>query len=291
MRFTALVASAVLAGLTLSSLGSAQAAGVEFPAASPASTIQQRVGLTDIEVVYSRPSMRGRKIFGAMIPYGEVWRTGANAATRLTFSTAVKLEGTSLAAGAYELFTIPGKKEWTIILQKLPEKASWGAYSYKQEHDTARVTVKPITTPQAVETFIFGFTDLRDTGATMIFAWENSRIPIKIETDTVGMLLPQIRAAIASGEKQTWNFYYGAAALLYDNGGDLAQALVWVDESIKLREGYPGNLLLKTRILAKLGRNAEAKIVAAKASESGIKLEGPNSVMARQARDISHSLK
>ncbi|HMD60314.1 MAG TPA: DUF2911 domain-containing protein, partial [Opitutaceae bacterium] len=102
--------------------------GMELPAASPGATTKQRVGLTDIEVVYSRPSMRGREVFGGLVPYGEVWRTGANNATRISFSTPVKLEGTPVAAGTYELFTIPGKDEWTVILQKAAKQ--WGAYAY-----------------------------------------------------------------------------------------------------------------------------------------------------------------
>ena len=283
----ALLAAALLCPATLP----AQTPPVEFPAASPAATVKQRVGITDVEVVYSRPSLRGRKIFGAMIPYGEVWRTGANAATRVTFGTDVKLQGAALAAGAYELFTIPGADEWTIIVQKLPEKASWGAYSYKKENDTARMTAKPVATATPIETFTIGFSDLRDTSATLYLAWEDTRVPLKLEVDTVGMLMPKIKAAIEAEGQKTWNFYYGAASLLYDNGGDLQQALAWVDESIKLRADYPGSLLLKTRILKKLGRTEEAKETAARTIEAGKKLEGPDSVMARQAKDISDGLK
>lgn len=290
MTLNRLVALALASGLLLTSRTFGQAPQINFPAASPPCTLKQRVGLTDVEIVYSRPSVRGRKIFGAMIPFGEVWRTGANAATRVTFSTDVKLQGTSLPAGSYELFTIPGTDEWSIILQKLPEKASWGAYAYKPENDTARLTAKPVTTATVVETFAIGISDIRDTAATMYLAWENTRVPLKLEVETVGILLPQIKAAIEAGGEKTWNFYSGAAALLFNNGGDLNQALTWVDESIKLRPDYPGTLLLKTRILAKLGRHAEAKEAAAKAVEAGLKMEGPTSVMARQAKDIGDSL-
>jgi hypothetical protein len=271
--------------------GTASAADVEFPAPSPAATVKQKVGLTDVEVVYSRPGVKDRKIFGAMIPYGEVWRTGANAATRVSFSTDVTLGGAKLAAGTYELFTIPGKTEWTIIVQKLPEKASWGAYAYKPGNDTARVKTKAMKTGAPVESFTIGFDDLHDTGATMFLEWERTRVPVKLEVDTVGMLTPKIHEAIAAGGDKTWNFYYGAASLLFNNGGDSEQALKWVDESIKLRAGYPGTLLLKTRILVKLGRKDEAKAAAAQTVESGLKLEGPDSVMARQAKDIAKSLK
>lgn len=285
------LAPVLLSALVFGGTVCAQTPSVEFPAPSPACTLKQRVGVTDIEIVYSRPSVRGRKIFGGLVPYGEVWRTGANAATRITFGTDVKLQGTALAAGTYELFTIPEKDEWTIIVQKLPEKASWGAYAYTKANDTARVTVKPVTTPAAIESFGIGVSDLRDTGATLYLAWENTRVPIKLEIDTVGILLPKIKAAIAAPGDKSWNFYSGAAALLYENGGDLEQALAWVNESVKLRANYPGNLLLKTRILAKLGRNAEAREAAVKTVEAGKKLEGPNSVMARQAQDIADSFK
>jgi tetratricopeptide (TPR) repeat protein len=132
---------------------------------------------------------------------------------------------------------------------------------------------------------------LRDTSATIYLAWEDTRVPLKLEVDTVGMLMPKIKAAIDAEGPKTWNFYNGAASLLYDNGGDLDQALAWVNESIKLRADYPGNLLLKTRILKRLGRNEEAKETAAKTVEAGKKLEGPDSVMARQAKDISDGLK
>jgi hypothetical protein len=225
-----------------------------------------------------------------MIPFGEVWRTGANAATRVTFSTNVKLQGTALAAGAYELFTIPGKDEWTIIVQKLPEKASWGAYSYKKENDTARMTAKPATMPTPIETFSIGIGDLRDGSATLYLAWENTRVPLKLEVDTVGLLMPKIKETLAADGPKTWNLYSGAASLLYENGGDLDQALKWVDESIKLRPDYPDTLLLKTRILVKLARIAEAKTTAVQAVAAGKKLEGSDSVMARQAKGIADSL-
>ena len=281
----------VIAGCLLAFGASAQNSNVEFPAPSPSSTLKQRVGLTDVEIVYSRPSVRDREIFGAMIPYGEVWRTGANAATRISFSTDVKLQGASLSAGTYELFSIPGADEWTVMVQKLPEKASWGAYSYKKENDTARVTASAAALPMLIETFTFGIDDLHDTGAILYFMWENTLVPLRLEVDTVGILIPKIEAAIAAGGPKTWNFYYGAAALLYDNDGDTEKSLTWVDEALKLRSDYPPPLLLRVRLLAKLGRNAEARVAAERAVEAGHKFEGPGSVMARQAQTIADSLK
>ncbi|HSH15814.1 MAG TPA: DUF2911 domain-containing protein [Verrucomicrobiae bacterium] len=291
MNLKVTCALVIFTGCLLAPAAIAQTPNVEFPAPSPASTLKQRVGLTDVEIAYSRPSMRGRRIFGAMIPYGEVWRTGANTATRVSFSTDVTLQGAALAAGDYELFTIPGRDEWTIIVQKRPEKASWGAYSYKQENDTARVTARPTTLASAAETLAIGIADLHDTGATVYIEWENTRVPLQLQVDTVGILMPRIKAAIASDGPKSWNLYYGAAALLYDNGGDLEQSLAWVEESLKLRGDYPPPLLLQTRLLAKLGRHAEAKAAAEKTVAAGFKVEGPGSVMARQAQDIADSLK
>ncbi|OHE89536.1 MAG: hypothetical protein A3G75_03900 [Verrucomicrobia bacterium RIFCSPLOWO2_12_FULL_64_8] len=264
---------------------------VPFPAPSPAATVKQRVGLTDVEIVYSRPSLRGRKIFGAMLPYGEVWRTGANAATRITFSTPVKLQGASLAAGAYELSTIPGADAWTIIVQKAPEKPSGGAPPYKSENDAARMRARPVALAEPVATFTISIGDLHDTGATIDLAWENTRVPLKLEVDTVGALLPQIQAAMAAEGTKSWNLYYNAATLYYDNGLDLRQALAWLDEAARLRAEYPGIYLLKTRIHARLGEKEAARTAAAKAVETGVKMEGPTSVMARQARTIADSLK
>jgi hypothetical protein len=277
--------------LALGLFASIAEADVEFPAPSPSSTVKQKVGLTDVEVVYSRPSLKGREIFGSMIPYGEVWRTGANSATRISFSTDVTFGDAKLVSGSYELFTIPGKSEWTVIVQKLPEKASWGAYTYKHENDTARIQTKPEAIAAPVESFTIGFADVTDTGCNLVLEWDRTRVPVKLSVDTVGILTPKIHDAIASGQGLTWNFYYGAASLLYNNGGDSAQALDWVNESIKLRAGYPGSLLLKTRLLVKMGRNDEAKAAAAETVESGIKLEGPSSVMARQAKEIADQIK
>ena len=121
------------------------------PAPSPASTLKQRVGVTDIEIVYSRPGVKDRVIFGGMVPYGEVWRTGANNSTKITFSTAVKLNGTEIPAGAYALFTIPGETEWTIIINK--GAAQWGAFQYDEKIDVARFKATPVSLEKPLETF------------------------------------------------------------------------------------------------------------------------------------------
>src|SRR5215469_17883169 len=147
-----LLALAVAGGLAFSSQMFAQSPRVNFPAASPASTIKQRVGLTDITVVYSRPGIKGRTVFGGIVPYDKVWRTGANAATKITFSTPVKLEGNDIPAGTYSLFTIPGKDDWTIIINKNAKQ--FGAFQYSSNDDLVRFQVTPRAWPgSTVETF------------------------------------------------------------------------------------------------------------------------------------------
>src|SRR5208282_6301304 len=134
---------AAMSGLALVSALHAQTPNINFPAASPACTLKQRVGLTDIEIVYSRPGVKGRTIFGGIVPYGQVWRTGANQATKISFSTPVKLEGNEIPAGTYALFTIPGENEWTIIINKNTNQ--WGAFQYNEKDDFVRFKVTPAT--------------------------------------------------------------------------------------------------------------------------------------------------
>jgi hypothetical protein len=250
----------------------APALKIEFPAPSPAATLKQRVGLTDITIVYSRPSTRGRKIFGGLLPYGEVWRTGANTATRITFSTPVKFGGADLAAGAYELFTIPSPAEWTIILQKLPEKASWGAYTYDQAKDTARVTVKPVATGAPVETFGFAFENLRDESATLNLAWENIRVPVEIAVDVTGKVVPQIEAAMGADGKKP---YFQAALFFLDHDLDLTKAAQWMDAAVAENPDAYYVFYHKARLLAKQGDKAGAIATAQKSIELAAKDTGP----------------
>jgi hypothetical protein len=201
---------------------------LEFPAASPSIMLKQRVGITDIELLYARPSAKGRVVFGALVPYGKIWRTGANTATKIKFSTPVNFGGAAIPAGSYELFTIPGEKEWTVIVHK--DSSSWGAYAYKQENDVARVTVKPVALAAAVETLEIGFNDLRDESATLNLSWANVRVPVAIKVDLVATLVPQIEAAMASDAAKK---PYAAAAMFYlDHKIDLKKAATWMDAAI-----------------------------------------------------------
>jgi len=229
-----------------------------FPQASPPATLKQQVGITDIEVNYSRPSMKGRKVFGGLVPFGEVWRTGANSATKITFSTPVKFGGADVPAGTYELFTIPGEKEWTVIIHK--NMSQWGSYSYDAKNDVARVTAHVTTVPTTSETFWIGFNDLRDNSASLNFTWENTRVSVPITIDTVGLLVPQIEAAMASSaEKKP---YFQAAMFYFENGLDLKKSLEWMDAGLAANPKAYWMIYRKGLILAKSGDKAGAKAAA-----------------------------
>ncbi len=262
----------------------ADAPKVEFPAPSPACTIKQRVGLTDVEIEYSRPSVKGREIFGGMIAYGKVWRTGANKATKITFSTAVKLNGTEIPAGTYALMTIPGKDEWTVIINKGSDQ--WGAYKYDEKGDLARIKAKPVNLSQAVESFTIDFDNLRDESAEMDLSWDKTRVPVKIEVDVTEKVLSQIKEVMASDAKQ--KPYYQAAMFYYNHGQDLKQAKEWVDKAIAEREAHY-MVYLKAEILAKLGDKEGAIAAAKQSSELAEKASDPSFV--KLNADLIKSLK
>lgn len=237
----------------------AQAQSVQFPAPSPACTLKQRVGLTDIEIVYSRPGMKGREIFGTLIPYGKVWRTGANAATKITFSTPVKLNGTDVAAGSYALYTIPGESEWTIILNKGVGKSGT---QYDEKEDVVRIKTMSLKLSEKIETFTIEFNRITDDSAVLNLVWANTVVPIRVTTDLVDKLAPQIEQVMSSDQAR--KPYYQAAMFYYDHNLDLQKASKWVNAAIAERPAHY-IVYLKAKILEKLG-DKEGAIAAAKQS-------------------------
>lgn len=237
----------------------AQAPKLVVPQPSPAATLKQRVGVTDIEIAYARPGAKGRVMIGKIEPYGKVWRTGANNATTVTFSTPVKLGGKEVPAGKYALFTIPNEADWTIIINK--GAAQWGAFSYDQTADVVRFNVTPVKLAEPVETFEIGINDIRDDSATINLSWEKIRVPIRLELDVVGPVVAQIDAAMAgTGQKP----YTAAAGFYLEHNLDLAKALGWAEAAVAAGANQT-NVHLQAKILAKLGRK-EAAIAAAKES-------------------------
>lgn len=277
-----------ISGLAVVSL-SAQTPNIEFPAASPGCTLKQRVGLTDITVVYSRPGVKGRTIYGGIVPFGDVWRTGANQATKISFSTPVKLEGHDVPAGNYALFTIPGEDEWTIIINKNTNQ--WGAFQYKTNDDLVRFTVKPSTLKDTtVDAFTIEFNRIRDESATLELVWDKTVVPIKLTVDLASKLVPQIESAMAAPGKKSDGFYFQAATFYYNHNLDAKKALEWVNAGLADNPRIAYEMLhLKAQLLAKQGDKAGAITAAKESRELAIKSEGPGSSFVKMNDDLISS--
>jgi hypothetical protein len=285
---TLLLTFALTGGLVLTS--SAQQSPVNFPAASPACTIKQRVGLTDVTVDYSRPGAKGRTVFGGIVPYGAVWRTGANFATKVTFSTPVKLEGHDIPAGTYSLFTIPGTNDWTVIINKNANQ--WGSFQYDSKDDLVRFDVTPRTVTDApVETFTIDFNQIRDDSAVLTLDWDKTAVPIKLQVDVVSSLVPQIEAAMAAPGKKSDILYFQAASFYYDHDQDLNKALKWVNAALADNGRIAFEILhLKAQILAKQGDKAGAIAAAKQSTDLSIKAEGPGNSIEWMNQQLISSL-
>ncbi|MFD2201288.1 DUF2911 domain-containing protein [Shivajiella indica] len=255
--------------------GGVNAQQIQMPQASPAAQISQKVGLTDVIVEYSRPSMRGRKIFGELVPYGEVWRTGANAATILTFSTEVKIEGNAIPAGSYALYSIPGKTEWTMILSS--NTKLWGAVGYSDADDVLRFKVKPGKTGQKYETMEINFVDITDTGTSIALKWETTRVKFRIETEVDGIVMAQIKELVIDQQPQNPGLYYQAANYYYTNNKDMNQAYEWIVKSVNDDPKY-WTMHLKAKIELALGKKKEAIESATKSMEMAREAKNPDYV-------------
>ena len=231
------------------------------PQPSPTQTIKQNFGIGSVELSYSRPGMRGRKVFGDLVPYGNVWRTGANNATTLTFSDSVSVGGTKVAPGTYGLLSIPGRDQWTMILSKQVDVTSPAAY--KQENDVARVTVKPLTLNQPVETFTMQFANIKPASADLQLMWENTAVNLPIATDVEGRIMAQINN-LMNGDNRP---YFQSAMFYLENGKDLNQAITWFDKAIAQNPNAFWILHQKANALAKMGKKDEAKQTAMKSME------------------------
>lgn len=227
-------------------------AQLRMPQASSAQTVTQNFGLGTVTVTYSRPNVKGRNVFPDLAPYGDVWRTGANAATVIVFSDDVTLEGKPVAAGEYGLFTIPGKDSWTIILNKGVKQ--WGAYEYKPAEDVLRFQVKPQKTNGKTETFTIGFNDVFPSTATLTLTWDKTLVPIKMTTDVDSKVMANIEAAMKTDKKP----YFQAAQYYFENGKDLNKALEWVNAAEAADQKAPWIKYWKARMQLKSGDKAAA---------------------------------
>jgi hypothetical protein len=240
-----------------------------IPPTNPQASVFQFVGATEVEVAYSRPGMKGRKVFGALVPFDQVWRTGADNATRIRFSTAVKVEGADVPPGTYELFTIPRAGRWTVMLQNMNQQ--WGSYAYDSENDVARMDVTPARLQQPVETFTIGFGDLTARSAIMNIDWDRTRVPVRIGVDVVAQVVPQIEAAMQADEKKP---YFRAAMFYYENGLDIDKAAEWITAAVAANPQHIGMLHRQALILAKQG-NKTGALEAARKSLAGAATSPP----------------
>lgn len=233
------------------------------PQPSSSQTIVQGFGLGKISLNYSRPNVKGRKIFGGMEPYATVWRTGANAATTIQFTDDVTMEGHKIPAGEYGLFSIPGQSDWTIIISKKPKQ--WGAYSYKPEDDLVRFKVKTEKLKEPVETMTLTFNKVMPTTCELHMMWEQSAFTVHITTDIDARVMARIDSAMKTDKKP----YFEAVIYYYNNNKDMTKALAWANEMEKI-PGLPLYVpkVWKARILLKEGDKAAAIATA----QEGVKL-------------------
>ena len=239
----------------------AMAQGIKTPAPSPTQTIKQDFALSSIEINYSRPLAKGRKVFGDLVPFGKMWRTGANGATKVTFGEDVKVGGVAVKAGSYALYSIPNADEWEIILNKGVNNG--GLSGYKTEEDVARFKVKTVALPFGIESFTMMIGDVLSASANIQILWEKTAVSIPVEADIDSKIMKSIDAAMNVDSRP----YFAAAGYYYDNGKDLPKALEWVNKAIDAQPSAYWMVHLKAKIQAKMGDKVAAKATALKGIE------------------------
>jgi hypothetical protein len=227
---------------------------LEFPRTSQHATVTQKIGITDITITYFRPGVKGREIWGGLVPFGEVWRLGANNKTTITFTDPVTMGGKPLPAGTYALHMIPGAESATVIVSG--NTTGWGT-QYDEKDDIIRLELRH-TGAGHTEWMEFSFTDLTDTGATIALSWADRRYPLPVAVATPEVVLEHARTEFAAGQDSvTWEILRQAAAYAYRQDLHLAEALSWTERSLAIRRTLPG-LSLRADILARTGKTDAA---------------------------------
>lgn len=251
----------------------AEAQQLRTPAPSPTTYIKQDFALSSIELSYSRPSVKGRKIFGDLVPYGKVWRTGANNATTITFGEDVMIGGKKVAAGTYGLLTIPEANEWTIIISKQTNVTSPAAY--KEDQDVVRVKSEVQTLPFSVESFTINVDELKDNTCNIYLIWDNVITGFSVETDIDSKIMKQI-SDVMEGDNRP---YFAAAMYYMNNGKDLQKALTWFTKAEEMSPEAFWVVHQKANCLAKLGKKQEAIAAANKSKEMAKKANNDDYVV------------
>jgi hypothetical protein len=283
------------AALAVTLCGAGARAQVRTPRPSQKASVTQTVGVTDITITYSRPGVKGRKVWGEapagapateatlddararakdapLVPYGHVWRAGANEATQFSVTDDVLVNGQPLKAGTYSLHMIPGKDEWTIIFNSVADQ--WGSFSYDAKKDALRVKAKPQTVADNQENLAYTFDPVTDNAAQVNLRWEHLVVPFTVEVkDVKALTVEKLRAAVAAAKPDDWRTPFQAASYAFNNQVAADEAMQWLDKSIKTKETF-NNLSLKARVLAGQGKTAEAVAAAEKAIQIA---KAPNS--------------
>ena len=279
----------LLAVVAITAFAQITVAQVRTPRPSQKASVTQTIGVTDVTITYSRPGVKGRKIWGdalpsqeakgeatlddqnvrpkdaPIVPWGHAWRTGANEATQFVVTDDVLVNGQKLPAGSYSLHTIPNKDEWTIIFNSVANQ--WGSFNYDPTKDTLRIKAKAEAVNENQEWLAFTFDPVSDNSAQVNIRWEKLRVPFKVEVpDVKALTLQKARAAVAAAKPDDWRTPFQAAnyVLSSDDKTNAAEAMGWLDQSIKVKEAYQ-NLALKARVLAAQGKTAEAVVMGEKA--------------------------
>jgi hypothetical protein len=228
-------------------------AQLNLPQPSPKASVMQTIGITDIKLIYHKPSVKGRVIWGDVVPFDSVWRTGANEATIISFSTEVMVEDHPLTAGKYALYTIPGKEEWTVIFNK--KKELMGPYTYDKAFDILRIKVKPMDN-EMTESMLFHFTDVTLNSCTINLDWEKLRIPVKMKVATDSLFMNSIKSYIHD-EPDNAAFYSDGAEYTLMSGLHMDLGVQWAEMAINYKPNYYG-YWLRGNIRVKLGKYDEA---------------------------------
>ena len=248
-----------LAAFTL--LASPAAAQLNLPRPSPKASVSQTIGTVDVTITYGRPAVKGRVIWGELVPWDKVWRAGANEATTLTVSQDVLVEGQKLPAGTYSLHAIPGKAEWIVIVSR--DTKQWGSYAYKAENDALRIKVKP-GAGEMKEWLTWSVTPAGIDSGKVVLAWEKLRVSLSIRTEDAAKAMTTIKEALARAKPEDWRTPYDAASFAFDNRLAMADASAWIAQSVRASPNF-WNQRMQALIAGAQGKKAEALAAAEKA--------------------------
>lgn len=257
-------------------------AQVNTPRPSPVAEFETTIGLTEIEVEYSQPGVKGRNIFGDLVNFGEIWRTGANASTKIEFSKDVQFGGMDVPAGTYALYTIPGMSEWTVILHKNTDH--WGVADYDASEDLGRIRVQPQKLNDLVETMTINVSHFDTESANLNLLWEKTKISIPIKTNAKEEIEAQIQKELIDGPDA--GSYAAGARYYLSEGRNLNEALSWIDMALEKRPEAFWYQFSKAEILSKLGKSAEAKMAAQKVIDIASKNKDGDYGYIQRAKDL-----